>query len=162
MLALAALGCPWVAATAIGQPAESRPTVAEILNQLDPSEAPRGVGVRPRALELQTVTFELNSSTLTPEARAVLDDVGTALQSPRLSNATIIIEGHTDASGRTDYNQLLSERRAQVVRSYLIENFHVSQLNLLASGFGETRLKNEADPNSSENRRVVFVRQDGR
>jgi outer membrane protein OmpA-like peptidoglycan-associated protein len=85
-----------------------------------------------------------------------------ALGSPRLSNATLVIEGHTDARGRDDYNQLLSERRAHTVRSYLVQNFHIPEQKLLAAGFGETRLKNITDPNSAENRRVVFVRQDGR
>src|SRR5271156_2618477 len=62
-----------------------------------------------------TVTFEFNSATLTPLARATLDRIGDALRDPTIDDVKLHVEGHTDAKGSFPYNQTLSERRAEAV-----------------------------------------------
>ena len=68
-----------------------------------------------------------------------------------------MLGGHTDAKGTDDYNQKLSERRAETVKRFLIDNYKVSPDLLVTSGYGKAGLKNSADPFAAENRRVEIV-----
>jgi outer membrane protein OmpA-like peptidoglycan-associated protein len=68
-----------------------------------------------------------------------------------------MLGGHTDAKGTDGYNQSLSERRAETVKKFLMENYKISAENLVSAGYGEADLKNKADPNAAENRRVQIV-----
>lgn len=104
------------------------------------------------------VEFAFDSAALTPSARAQLDELGFALHSGGLRDARIAIRGHTDAKGADAYNLDLSRRRADVVARYLIDRFQVPAVRLTAEGFGESRLKNPADPFGAENRRVEVAR----
>ena len=105
------------------------------------------------------ITFEFGSAELTLEARAMLDRIGDALHNPTIQALNYRIEGHTDAKGSFQYNQVLSERRAQAVRDYLIRMHGISEERLAAVGFGKTQpLPNPpaASPYAAINRRVQF------
>src|SRR5581483_7953649 len=54
-----------------------------------------------------SITFDFNSSNLTPQARATLDRIGDALRDPTISDVKLKVEGHTDAKGTVPYNQTL-------------------------------------------------------
>jgi outer membrane protein OmpA-like peptidoglycan-associated protein len=108
------------------------------------------------AIDLE-VYFDYNSATITPEAEPQLRELGAALADAKLKGAVISINGHTDGVGGDLFNKKLSERRATMIREYLVENFQLSPSNLRAVGYGKSRLKNKADPNASENRRVEVV-----
>ncbi len=109
-----------------------------------------------RSIDLQ-INFEINSAKLSPEASQQLDALGTAMISPELSYAQFSIYGHTDASGPADYNKTLSEQRAEAVKAYLVGKFDIAPDRLYTAGYGEEKLKNTADPNAAENRRVQIV-----
>ncbi|MCA9877919.1 MAG: OmpA family protein [Thermomicrobiales bacterium] len=98
------------------------------------------------------VTFELNSSALTSQARANIDEFAEALQDLRLSKVHMFVDGHTDRTGSAEYNQELSERRANAVVGYLVQR-GVPLDRLTARGFGETRPV-DADGYDEANRRV--------
>ncbi len=104
-----------------------------------------------------TVNFDYNSADINRTAEPVLRELGTALRNPSLKGAVIMLSGHTDASGSAEYNQDLSQRRAQSVRSYLIQTYGVDDGQLIAVGFGEEQLKNTDQPEAPENRRVQIV-----
>ncbi len=104
-----------------------------------------------------TIYFNYNSAEITPQAERTLIELGKALTSSELANARFLVAGHTDAKGSVGYNQALSERRAEAIRRYLMDRFGVGEARLLAMGFGEEQLKNTADPNSGDNRRVQVV-----
>ncbi len=106
-----------------------------------------------RAIDL-TVYFAYDSARLLPEARAQLDALGYALNSPELLPYSFLIAGHTDAAGPADYNLDLSIRRAIVVAEYLIQYHGIAPNRLVAHGWGESRLKVPSDPGSGANRRV--------
>jgi outer membrane protein OmpA-like peptidoglycan-associated protein len=108
------------------------------------------------AIDLE-VNFAFNSATLEPSAVLTLQKLGAALQSEQLANASFLIAGHTDARGAKDYNQKLSEARAQTVKTFLAGNFHITPDQLLAVGYGQEQLKNTADPFADENRRVKII-----
>jgi outer membrane protein OmpA-like peptidoglycan-associated protein len=98
------------------------------------------------------VNFDFNSDRLTQAARDNLDQFAKALEDPRLKGAKFEIDGHTDATGTEDYNQGLSERRANSVVSYLATQGLDPSL-LIPKGFGKTKPR-VANPYSPENRRV--------
>nr|WP_136251045.1 OmpA family protein [Ningiella ruwaisensis] len=56
-------------------------------------------------------------------------------------NTNAVIEGHTSAVGTTEYNQMLSEKRAQAALKMLVEEYGIDPSRLSAIGYGETRLK---------------------
>jgi outer membrane protein OmpA-like peptidoglycan-associated protein len=103
------------------------------------------------------IDFDFNSAAITGKAEPQLDELGAALTDPRLKGATISIGGHTDGVGGDAFNKKLSERRAAMVKEYLVDNFHLSAANLRTVGYGKTRPKNQSDLTAPENRRVEIV-----
>jgi OmpA family len=59
--------------------------------------------------------------------------------------------------GRRQSRAAVSERRAEAVKRFLIENYHVPSANLITAGYGKTHLKNTADPFAAENRRAQIA-----
>ena len=104
------------------------------------------------------IEFEFDSSQLTEEASGQLDQLLAALENPMLSNYDFSIIGHTDGEGDEDYNQSLSERRAQAVIEYLADG-GVEKSRLLAEGKGESELLFPHKPLDARNRRVEIINQ---
>jgi outer membrane protein OmpA-like peptidoglycan-associated protein len=106
-----------------------------------------------------TVNFATNSAELTPDALRTLDELGRALASRDLAGYRFRIEGHTDTVGTHDYNQGLSERRAEAVVHYVAKKFGVEPGRLQAVGMGETGLLVQTPPQTPEprNRRVQVI-----
>jgi len=114
--------------------------------------------VQPKpTIDLHEIYFEFNSAAITADAKPQLRELGAALCDPRLKGSTISIGGHTDAVGSDAFNQVLSERRAAAVKSYLMDNFKLSSANLHTVGYGKQQPKNRADVFAPENRRVEIV-----
>jgi outer membrane protein OmpA-like peptidoglycan-associated protein len=105
------------------------------------------------------IQFDFNSARVRPESLQALANLAQALQSDALKDSRFAVEGHTDALGRADYNQKLSQQRALAVRDVLTTQ-GVAQTRLAASGKGATELANPADPLAAENRRVRIVNLD--
>jgi outer membrane protein OmpA-like peptidoglycan-associated protein len=115
-------------------------------------------GKRP-SVDLQ-IYFDFDSAAVTPEAVPQLNNLGNALADPELKDSLVTINGHTDAKGTDSYNQKLSERRAETIKRYLVDQFHLSSENLVTIGYGKQKPKNAVDPFASENRRVQIVNLD--
>jgi hypothetical protein len=86
-----------------------------------------------------------------------LEPLGHALQSRELLPYRFLIAGHTDASGDPAYNRSLSLKRAATVRAYVSETYGVDPLRLIVHGWGQSRLKDPANPFSGVNRRVEIA-----
>jgi outer membrane protein OmpA-like peptidoglycan-associated protein len=106
------------------------------------------------------VKFQTGSADLTPEAKAQLENLGKVLASRKgkLGSGEIVIEGHADARGSTDYNRKLSEQRANSVVKHLVSAHGVETKSLKPLGMGKDHLKDPAHPESPVNRRVELVR----
>lgn len=98
------------------------------------------------------VTFDLNSDSLTEPARRNLSEFAKALNDPRLEALKFAIDGHTDARGPEAYNLTLSERRAQSVTSFLVQQ-GIGRDRLAPKGYGKAQPKTD-DPFDGANRRV--------
>ncbi len=102
--------------------------------------------------------FEYDKADLRDDSIDNLRKLGELIE--RNPKATFSIEGHTDALGGAEYNQRLSERRAEAVKQWLVENFHVAPERIQTIGFGSSRLIVPADKSVEEqqpNRRVELV-----
>ena len=108
------------------------------------------------AVDLQ-IYFDFNSSAISPKAVPQLTSLGNALSSPELKTALVSINGHTDGKGNDLSNQKLSERRAELIKRYLLDHFALTADNLVTIGYGKQKLKDAAHPMASENCRVEIV-----
>ncbi|MFN6962670.1 MAG: OmpA family protein [Pyrinomonadaceae bacterium] len=102
-----------------------------------------------------TVNFKVGSSVLSPEAKAQLDEV--AMASQNLKGYTIEITGFASSEGGTKMNKALSQRRAQAVIDYLVENHNIPLRRIGTSyGFGELQAvaDNTTREGRAQNRRV--------
>lgn len=135
--------------TDVSQPANSQP-VAAVVEVAAPASRP--------SLSL-LIQFDFNSARVRPESQHALANLSQALLSPDLLKSSFAVEGHTDAKGSADYNQKLSQQRAQAVRDFL-KSKGVLEGRLVAAGKGSTELANPAEPFSAENRRVRIVNLD--
>lgn len=103
------------------------------------------------------INFDYNSASVGPKAVPILVALGRALSAAELKGTVFLINGHTDGKGGAEYNQDLSERRAEAVKRLLVEQFSLPTTTLVAVGYGKTQFKNSADPFAGENRRVQIV-----
>ena len=103
------------------------------------------------------ITFDYNSAVVSAQAQPLLRALGGALSRDNLKGTVFTINGHTDGKGGDQYNQDLSERRAEAVKRELVKLFNLPDNTLIAVGFGKSKLKNTADPLAGENRRVQIV-----
>ena len=128
---------------------------AQLLGQLNSILQTRDTA-RGLIVNMSDVLFDTGSSTLKPGAREKLAKIsGILLAHPGL---TLQIEGHTDSVGSDDFNQQLSERRADSVRDFLAEQ-GVSPSSISARGFGKTQpvASNDSPEGRQRNRRVELV-----
>jgi outer membrane protein OmpA-like peptidoglycan-associated protein len=138
-----------------------KPAVPSLANQLRSSRSLTvdnyAVAAQPKpAIDLE-VFFDFNSATITSQAEPQLRELGAALADPSLKGAAISIGGHTDAVGGDAFNKKLSERRAAMIKQYLVKNFPLSAANVRTVGYGKSKPKNQSDLNAPENRRVEVV-----
>ena len=137
---------------AIRQKEEMRARLLAQLNQvLQTRDTARGLVV-----SMPDVLFDFNKYTLKPEARERLARVsGIVLAYPDLK---LQIEGYTDSIGSDEYNQSLSDKRAEAVRDYLVSS-GVSINNVSAQGLGKADpvADNSTAAGRKLNRRVEMI-----
>jgi len=128
---------------------------AQLLNQLNSILQTRD-SARGLIVNMSDVLFDTGSYTLKPGAREKLAKIsGIVLAHPGLN---LQIEGHTDSVGADEFNQQLSERRADSVRDFLAEQ-GVPASSITAKGFGKTQpvASNDTPEGRQRNRRVELV-----
>jgi len=99
------------------------------------------------------ITFATDQDQVVPAFYATLDSVALVLK--KYNQTLINVFGHTDSTGSDDYNQALSQRRANSVANYLATR-GVSQQRMIATGYGESRpvADNSSESGRAQNRRV--------
>ncbi len=120
-----------------------------------------GVGIRRvgNTIELVmpgNITFNTDQSAIRSNFYPVLDDVALVLD--EFDSTYVIVEGHTDSTGSDQYNQTLSQERANSVASYMISRQIMPQ-RLIVRGFGESQpIASNATPQGREQNRRVEIR----
>lgn len=100
-----------------------------------------------------TELFEFNKAVLTPEARAKLDGEVIAKLRDLRDVRYINVNGHADRLGTAQYNQKLSERRAEAVRAYLVSK-GVDRSKVETLGFGKT-LPVKSCPDQKDRKQLI-------
>ncbi len=96
-----------------------------------------------------TVNFKVNSSVISTEGKAALDQV--AATATTLKGYVIEVTGFASAEGGTAKNKALSDRRAQAVKDYLIQTHNIS-LRRMSTSYGYGELQAIADNTTREGR----------
>jgi OOP family OmpA-OmpF porin len=101
--------------------------------------------------------FDIDKADIRPENREEIAKVGNFMK--KYPTTTAVIEGHTDNVGTYNHNMDLSQRRAESVVNYLVENFGIDRSRLVAKGYGFTRpvADNSTDEGRQKNRRIEAV-----
>jgi outer membrane protein OmpA-like peptidoglycan-associated protein len=106
------------------------------------------------------INFDFNSASIRPSSIPSVQALGQALSDPKLKGSTFVVAGHTDGVGSDAFNQDLSERRADTIKHYLVDNYHIANSDLVTVGYGKSKLKDSQDPTDAINRRVQVVNMD--
>jgi outer membrane protein OmpA-like peptidoglycan-associated protein len=111
-------------------------------------------------ITLGDVLFGVDKTQLTPEGLRTVQKLASILE--KYPERSVLVEGFTDSTGSSAYNQGLSERRATSVRSAL-ENMGVARSRVAMRGYGEAYpvAANDTKQNRQLNRRVEIVISDG-
>ncbi|WP_419176813.1 OmpA family protein [Desulfosediminicola sp.] len=148
-----------VAVTAVTEEFDNSSEQSAVI-AVDCPEAPEGAKVNERGCWEYSadVLFGFDKSTVNPDFHEGLRDIQRVFElNPGLK---IAVEGYTCNVGRSEYNQLLSERRAKAVVDYLIDVVGVHPDTVTWTGFGEDRpaYSNETAEGRAKNRRVELKR----
>lgn len=115
--------------------------------------ASRTVEVAKVAVIKGKVLFDFDSFELDIVAKLVLEKI--AIEMENAPDTLLILKGHTDKVGSNEYNQILSEDRADAVEDYLCEAGVSADRIVSVKGFGKTLLLPELSDH--ENRRVIIL-----
>jgi peptidoglycan-associated lipoprotein len=139
-------------------------TVTVTVSETEPSPTFFEEDLEARSLEekfayfVKPVFFDYDSSELKEAGRLTLDENIRWLQMPENREILMVLEGHTDDRGTAEYNLALGDKRAQIVRAYMVER-GVDPGRLMTVSLGE---ESPFDPGKTEeayafNRRVHFL-----
>ncbi|MFY9460924.1 OOP family OmpA-OmpF porin [Aquabacterium commune] len=145
-------GCDGVPAPAAA-PAPAAPAPAPAAA---PTPAPVAVPVAPATEKVSFAAdafFDFDKAVLKPEGKAKLDDLADKVKGITLE--VIIAVGHTDSVGTDGYNQKLSEKRSEAVKSYLVgKGIEASRVYVEGKGEKQPVADNKSADGRAKNRRV--------
>lgn len=120
-------------------------------NGITVASDPRGIAVR-----MGEVLFDFDSAALRDDTRKTLDSV-IGMIKKKYPDREIIVEGHTDRTGRKDYNQVLSDRRAENVARYLRSGVGHDKFSYRGFAAEKPIADNETEEGRKKNRRVEII-----
>jgi outer membrane protein OmpA-like peptidoglycan-associated protein len=108
-------------------------------------------------IRLRAMNFPVGQALIMPENYPLLSKVQRAIRT--FNDPDLAIEGHTDSTGAPEFNNHLSEQRAEAVRQYLIANGIAKEEKVVATGYGSARpmASNETREGRAVNRRIDLV-----
>lgn len=139
--------------------AEPKPKVKFRAIKIGGSSAPEEKAVEPPQVAFD-IRFKYDSTELADAmSKKQLEELAKALSNDAFANALFEIGGHTDSRGSAAYNLALSDKRADAVRDFLLNN-GVANSKMTVKGYGETLpiYPNDTAEGRAKNRRVVIKR----
>ncbi|MCW4151846.1 peptidoglycan-associated lipoprotein Pal [Halomonas sp. 18H] len=104
----------------------------------------------------RTIYFAFDSDTIRPEFQSVLNAHASFLRNN--TNASVVLQGHTDERGTREYNLALGERRAGAVEEFLsVQGVSPSQVDVVSYGEERPAARGSNEQAYAQNRRVVFA-----
>jgi OOP family OmpA-OmpF porin len=103
------------------------------------------------------VQFNPDSPIIRPESYRTIGRIADALYDPTLSPYGFLIVGHTESTGKREYNLTLSQRRADAIRDVLVTAFKISAKRIQAVGLGEEQLLDATHPTAAINQQVQVL-----
>ena len=138
---------------------ETSKTAQEALQRaMDAGKLAEGKLLYETVLTDDKVKFGFDTSDLSPEAEAALDQFASELKNQN-KGVYIEIQGHTDSVGSEKYNEELGLLRAEAVRRYLSQKhqFPLHRMNVISDGESAAQADNSTREGRSQNRRVALV-----
>ena len=138
---------------------ETSKTAQEALQRaMDAGKLAEGKLLYETVLTDDKVKFGFDTSDLSPEAEAALDEFASQLKSQN-KGVYVEIQGHTDSVGSEKYNEELGLLRAEAVRRYLSQKhqFPLHRMNVISYGEAAAQADNSTREGRSQNRRVALV-----
>lgn len=138
---------------------ETSKTAQEALQRaIDAGKLAEGKLLYETVLTDDKVKFGFDTSDLSPEAKAAIDEFASQLKSQN-AGVYIEIQGHTDSVGSEKYNEELGLLRAESVRRYLSQQhqFPLHRINVISYGESSSVADNSTREGRSQNRRVALV-----
>ena len=138
--------------------AEAKGTAAQAMTKAEEAEkAAKGKLIYTVTLSSDKVTFPLNRSAVSDDAKKLIDE---AIAQLKAENRGVYfeIEGHTDSTGPELFNKKLGEDRATAVRNYLHDQHGIALSRIEVISYGEEKpvVDNKTRTNRAQNRRVVI------
>jgi peptidoglycan-associated lipoprotein len=128
-----------------------------LVRATEAEKAAKGKLIYTVTLSNDKVTFPLNRSAVSDDAKKLVDE---AIAQLKAENRGVYfeIEGHTDSTGPDTYNQKLGEDRAMAVRNYLHDQHQIALNRIEVISYGESKPveDNKTKEHRSQNRRVVI------
>jgi OmpA-OmpF porin, OOP family len=145
---------PTPAPAARSAPPPAPAPAPQVIVQAAPKPEVKPEPKKPAIVNLaSTELFEFNKATLTNDAKAKLDSEVVAKLKDIGQLRYIIVNGHADRMGSSQYNQRLSEKRAEAVRAYLVsKGADASKVETL--GFGKT-LPEKSCPDQKDRKSLI-------
>lgn len=114
------------------------------------------------SIDIQSINFAFGSANIANSQYDKIENIADAMERilRRDSRAAFLIEGHTDAVGSSDSNQVLSEDRAASLKGVLVREFGIPRRALETVGYGEEYLLVPTENENWRNRRVTLRRMD--
>jgi outer membrane protein OmpA-like peptidoglycan-associated protein len=138
-------------ARSVEEAEERNRQLASELEELQAKSTDRGI-----VLTLGDVLFDTGAATLKPGAATTMDRLAQFMRD--YPERSVRIEGHTDSVGSEESNQALSERRADAVRSALVDrNTPPDRITTVGYGEGRPIASNDTSGGRQQNRRVEIV-----
>ncbi|HYP06874.1 MAG TPA: phosphate ABC transporter substrate-binding/OmpA family protein [Bryobacteraceae bacterium] len=111
-------------------------------------------GATPIATQRRSIFFETNSADMSPDSRAIVDEIGGFMRA--YENTVVDIEGNSDAAGSRELNMSLSKQRADAVKSYLMKKYGYPSVRMRTVGNGPDKPidSNDTPEGREKNRRT--------
>lgn len=104
------------------------------------------------------ITFDFDKAQIKPESQAQLEQIAHLMSEH--ADLKLSITGHTDNQGSADYNQKLSQRRADAIVEALVNQYRIAATRLRAQGIGAASpvASNDSEEGRAKNRRVELIK----
>jgi outer membrane protein OmpA-like peptidoglycan-associated protein len=111
-------------------------------------------GATPIATQHRSIYFETNSAALSPDSRAVVEEIGGFMRA--YENTVVDIDGNSDSTGSRELNLTLSKQRAETVKNYLMTKYGYPAVRMRTAGNGPDKPieTNETPEGREKNRRT--------